>query len=183
MRGQIQIMMLLNRFVNHILGNVDRNLNGYSQGNRITGPGINLNDLALVLDPDLREVRMVAKFVDVHILDFAAKKLNGAGQQVVGQRPRGRLATHAAINARRLKKTDHNRKGPLSIRLLEEDQLLFVRIADNDPGQVHLYCHGDPTPRGNAQAQIAPDHQLSRVSSILGQAPSAVNEPCRRLPL
>ena len=61
-----------------------------ASGDRVAGPRVDLDELAVVADPELGEIGVVAQLVDVDVLQLAAEQLDRVGQQVVGQRARGR---------------------------------------------------------------------------------------------
>src|SRR5262249_43900123 len=54
--------------VEDLVGDEDRHVNRDGQGDRGAGPGVDLDKLALVPDPELGEICVLAQLVDVDIL-------------------------------------------------------------------------------------------------------------------
>src|SRR5512135_962352 len=120
-------------FVDDLAGDVDRDVDGHGDGDGVARPRVHLDQLAVVADPELGVVGVVAKLADVDVLQLAAEQLDRVSQQVVRQRSGGGQALDPAIDARRLEDADDDRERPLAVHLLEEDDLLLVVLVDDDP--------------------------------------------------
>jgi hypothetical protein len=58
--------------VNDVLSHVDRHIHGHRQRNRVAGPRIDLDELSVMADSQLREIGVLAQLVDVNILQLAS---------------------------------------------------------------------------------------------------------------
>jgi hypothetical protein len=59
-RSQPPDPLLLANLIEDVVGHVDRDVHGDREGDRVAGPGIDLDDLAFVADAELGEVGVVA---------------------------------------------------------------------------------------------------------------------------
>src|SRR4029078_538849 len=74
--------------------------------------------------------------------DFTAKLLHRGRDEVVREWP-GRLhAADAAVDARGLEDANHDREAALPIDLFQDDNLVFIDLADDDAAKFHLHGHG-----------------------------------------
>ncbi len=55
-----------------VLGHVDRHIDGHCQRDRVAGPRIDLDELAVMTDSQFREIGVLAQLVDVNILQLAS---------------------------------------------------------------------------------------------------------------
>src|SRR5579883_1756969 len=69
--------VLLSDLVEDLVGDVDRHIDGHGQGDRVAGPRVDLDELAVVADPQLGEISMLAQLIDVNILQVAAQQVDG----------------------------------------------------------------------------------------------------------
>ncbi len=76
---------LLADLVDDILGHEDRDVDRHGDGDGVARPGVDLDQLAVVPDPELGVVGVVAQLADEDVLELAAEQLDGVGQEVVGQ--------------------------------------------------------------------------------------------------
>src|SRR5262249_41984855 len=118
--------LFLHRLFQHVFGDVDRHFRGNGQGDGVAGPAIHLDQLAVLANAQLGKIGVLAQFTDIDVLKIAAELFDGAGDQVVRQRPRRLLAAHAAIDAGRLEDADDDRKAAVAVHLAEHDDLLVV---------------------------------------------------------
>src|SRR5262249_25569919 len=79
-----------------------------------------------------------------------------AGDQVVGQGPRGRGAPDAAVDAGGLEDADDDGEAAVAFHFLQHDDLLVVDFADNDPLQFHLDLHGRPSLASSRRSKDGP---------------------------
>src|SRR5271157_5901336 len=66
--------------VDDVFGHVDRHVDGHGQGDGVAGARIDLDELAVVSDPQLGEIGVLAQLVDVNVLQLPSQKLNRVGQ-------------------------------------------------------------------------------------------------------
>src|SRR5208283_1993418 len=62
--------------VDDVFGHVDRHVDGDGQGDRVAGARIDLDELAVVSDPQLGEIGVLAQLVDVNVLQLPSQKLD-----------------------------------------------------------------------------------------------------------
>src|SRR5208283_1212974 len=128
--------------VDDVFGHVDRHVDGHGQGDGVAGARIDLDELAVVSDPQLGEIGVLAQLVDVNVLQLPSQKLDRVRQQVMSQRALGRLVLDAPVDARGLENADHDREHAIAFNFLEENDMLIAILVDDDPHEFHLDRHG-----------------------------------------
>jgi len=73
-----------------------------------------------------------------------------------------------AVDAGGLEDPDHDREGPLAVDLLQEDDLLLVVLADDDPGEFHLHGHVGRPFRADAGKPAAPVQPILTFDPSIG---------------
>ena len=136
----------------HLFGDVNREvrLAGHGHRDRVGGPGVDLDDLAILEHANHGVVGVVLEFRDHHVLELTAEQINRRHQQVVRERAGRLVVLHPPVDARGLEEPDQDRERPVTLDLLQVDNLLVVDLADDDPREFHLDTHG----RGSGGAQL-----------------------------
>ena len=129
-------------FFEDVFGDINGDIGCHSQGDGVAGPAIDFDELTLFADAQLREISVLAEFVDVDVLKIAAEIVDDAGNEIVGQGPGRLLALDATIDAGGLENADDNRKRALTFRLAQHNDVLIVDFINDDAFEFHQDGHG-----------------------------------------
>src|SRR5690606_18798310 len=101
--------------VHHRIGDIDRDVQAYTQRDGIAGPGVDFNLAVLRLDDHPGKEDIVAQVVDDNALHRTAKLKDDGFQQVMGERASDGHTLKLNADCLRLKCADPDRQVPVGI--------------------------------------------------------------------
>lgn len=140
--GFLQKSLFIQRISEHIFIDKDRHFGGDRDRDCVAGAAIDFDEFTRLSHAKFCEVGVFLQVVDHHILKFATQSFNGRDDQVVREWPRRFFTADAPADAHDFEDSDDNGKRAIPIDLFQDDDMLIINNAADDPTEFHLNWHG-----------------------------------------
>ena len=128
-------------FVQHMLGDEDRNRVGNTQRDGVARPAVDRNFLVVLVNHEAGEERAVHQVGDLDPLEPTAHGFDDVREQVVCQGARRQVALEPAIDGLGFLGPDDDRELALAGLFFQNNDLQILRFADDDLVQLHRDRH------------------------------------------